>query len=306
MQLENAFKSPDARVKRVFLFVDMADSTGMKTRQAEVAWIPILGAFYDVVSEQMKSEENARIVKYLGDGMMIAFEDRKRGATQAVNAAIRMQESLRRLRRAKRLLAACSIGIAGGDAIKFDVNNQEDYVGAVVDRAARLCSKAAPDAIFIDQNTADWAAWPEVESPKGKVDEREPGDYRGDVGTIELEGFLAPVKYYEVLWSDNLYSVKKVEISKGVNQRDEEKRARSEALLKTSIEYFNINDLQNAFNHLVESAALGNENAAGLAVEFAKNRVQRGDIQNAKVLLRWAQERGNSEASDLLGGEDAN
>src|SRR4051812_11960944 len=94
MQLSETFRAADSRVERTLVFVDMVGSAEMKDKEVEALWITHFGYFYDVVAEQIANGEAGTIVKYLGDGMMVAYGEND--ATAAINDAIRIQEAIKR------------------------------------------------------------------------------------------------------------------------------------------------------------------------------------------------------------------
>lgn len=207
MKLSEAFSAPESRVEGTWVFVDMFDSTGMKANGVEANWLPTTGWFYDVVSEKVYEGDAGTIVKFLGDGVMIAYG--ADGATQAINDAIRIQEALEDGVEGRQVRVACSIGVATGEAVTFETTpGVQDYIGEVVDRASRLCSVASPQAIFVDTATTASAQMNKVRSKLGAVLRRRIAEYQGDEQKTTLKGLATPVSYQEILWSQQPFGLK--------------------------------------------------------------------------------------------------
>jgi cold shock CspA family protein len=83
-----------------------------------------------------------------------------------------------------------------------------DYLGESIDKAARLCSAASPQAIFVDVATTASAQMNKVRSRVGEVLRRPIAEYQGDVQRASLTGFSAPVEYHEILWAQQLFGLK--------------------------------------------------------------------------------------------------
>lgn len=112
------------RPSRVIIFVDIVGSTEMKAK-GEVAWLPTVGKFYDVVIESVRAT-GGQVVKYLGDGALAVFSDD--AAANAINAAVRIQEQLEELRQKNTFQVQCSIGITTGTPVEFLVGDGIDYI----------------------------------------------------------------------------------------------------------------------------------------------------------------------------------
>jgi class 3 adenylate cyclase/cold shock CspA family protein len=192
------------RPNRVVLFADIVGSTEMKSK-GEVTWLPTVGKFYDVVHNAVE-EHGGQIVKYLGDGAIATFSDD--AASDAINAAIRAQEQLGELRHKNVLICQCSIGLASGQPVEFTVSGMVDYIGETVDLAARLCSAAAPNAVWADASTISVANMGRVKSELGKASRRDAAGYRTGEETIRLKGIAEPVLYHEIIWSGSPFGVR--------------------------------------------------------------------------------------------------
>ena len=73
MKLQETFSSPESRIIRAVMFIDLTDSTGMKESQPEANWLNTLGWFYDLIVTKI-TEYGGSIVKFIGDGAMVVFD----------------------------------------------------------------------------------------------------------------------------------------------------------------------------------------------------------------------------------------
>jgi class 3 adenylate cyclase len=228
--LAQVFQDQQSRVVKVIVAVDLTNSTSMKAQQAEASWLNTYAWFYDQLRTTINKVNGGKIVKYLGDGGMAVFSEDN--AADAINWAIIIQETFADAQAANTIDRSfhCSIGIACGGVIEFDVyldttEVTKDYIGTVVDKAFRLCSAANAKAIFVDTDTSDAAAMNRVvsrlganTSPKRKVP-----DYLGREESISaLKGFSHPVNYHEIFWGEARYGVSPPFISKLSTEQIEE------------------------------------------------------------------------------------
>ncbi|MGW8764877.1 adenylate/guanylate cyclase domain-containing protein [Streptomyces sp. NPDC055815] len=196
--LEEALRSTD-RPTKVVLFADLAGSTEMKSRTGEVGWLPTIGKFLDITTTAT-IENGGTVVKYLGDGILAVFDGDH--AAEAICAAIRIQEMLR-AENAEQIVTDClaSVGIATGRVVEYQAPaGGLDYVGSVVDLAARLCAAGNPQAIWVDSATVAAAIMTRVTSEVGRVHGFSSDDYLSDEWKVELKGFPKPIRYREVIW----------------------------------------------------------------------------------------------------------
>lgn len=192
------------RPNRVVVFADIVGSTEMKSK-GEITWLPTVGKFYDVVYNAV-SHHNGQIIKYLGDGAIATFPDD--AASEAINAAIYIQEQLEELRHNNVLACQCSIGIATGKPVEFTVRGAVDYIGETIDLAARLTGAAAPNAVWADASTISVANMGRVKSELGRASRRDAAGYRTGEESIRLKGISEPVLYHEIIWSGSPFGVR--------------------------------------------------------------------------------------------------
>lgn len=207
MELSEAFQSPEARVLRTIMFADMVGSTQLKEKNPEATWINTFAFFYDKITKPIL-DNDGEIVKFTGDGVMAAFEE----AINAINAAIKIQEAIADAVRNHTIEVYASIGIATGKMIRFQTpgpNSSWDYIGTPVDRAARLCAVATAQAVLVDDETQLSAPGTKITSKFGEVKYRSAREYYGEPQTISLEGLGEPVTFFEILWSDQRYGLRR-------------------------------------------------------------------------------------------------
>lgn len=209
--LAQVFQNPESRVVKVIVAIDLTGSTSMKAQQAEASWLTTYAWFFDQLRTTVG---DGKLVKYLGDGAMAVFSEDH--AAEAINWAIRIQETFAEAQGKHQIDSACncSIGVATGEVVEFDVfdssGDAKDYIGTVVDKAFRLCSAANAKAIFVDTDTSDAAAMNRVTSRLGAntAPKRKVQDYLGPENSIStMKGFSQPVLYHEIFWSDARYGV---------------------------------------------------------------------------------------------------
>jgi adenylate cyclase len=116
------------------------------------------------------ASHGGRLVKQLGDGVMLAFPARR----PAIEAAI----ELRAAAAAGTPLPPLHIGVSSGPVIERD----GDYFGRTVNLASRLSGVAGPGEIVIDAMTA------EARAPADAV----------ALGTVEVKGLRAPIPLFRL------------------------------------------------------------------------------------------------------------
>ena len=109
MKLFDTFKSPEAKVTKAIVIIDLVDSTRMKVDTVRATWIPTYGWFYDTTS-QIVEQFGGQVTKFLGDGIFAVFgED---DVASAINASISIQEAFADAKERGDVDCNCSIGIA--------------------------------------------------------------------------------------------------------------------------------------------------------------------------------------------------
>jgi adenylate cyclase len=158
------------RVDRCFAFLDLCGFSAYTELNGDEEAVSVLSMMRSVV-RRAADQRGVRVMKWLGDGVMLASGDR--GSIAAATLEIRHH-----------LGGACPlpvrVGVCRGAVLVFD---GDDYVGAVINAAARLCDRAAPGQILMaehpDATVPPWA----VARPYGLVD---------------VPGLIRPLEVHEV------------------------------------------------------------------------------------------------------------
>ena len=141
--LEGDGQLPDASSTEgtmTLVFTDIVDSTPFAEKVGDLVWANTVAAHEDVIRAATESE-GGTVVKFLGDGSMLAFES----ARGAVRSAIRIQNE------SEAAPFAVRIGIHSGEVMR----TENDLLGLTVNKAARVASAAAEGEIMISSTTCD-------------------------------------------------------------------------------------------------------------------------------------------------------
>ncbi|MGH2793031.1 MAG: adenylate/guanylate cyclase domain-containing protein [Actinomycetota bacterium] len=149
-------------------FLDLTGYTRLTEEQGDQAAASLAASFTQQVYRSSRSY-NGRPVKWLGDGVMIFFEQ----AGMAVSAALEMVERIPTAG-----LPPAHVGIDAGPVVYQD----GDYFGRTVNVAARISGRAAAGQVLVSDR---------VRSSIGEHDAR-----FVDVGAFELKGIIEPLRLY--------------------------------------------------------------------------------------------------------------
>jgi class 3 adenylate cyclase/ketosteroid isomerase-like protein len=122
------------------VFTDIVDSTVLAESAGDVAWAEIIGAHESAI-RGITASQGGTVVKFLGDGSMLAFES----ARAAVRAAVEIQ------RESAQNSYAIRVGIHTGEVIRTG----DDLFGLTVNKAARITAAADPGGIMASSTTRD-------------------------------------------------------------------------------------------------------------------------------------------------------
>jgi class 3 adenylate cyclase len=160
---------------RTILFTDMEGSTNLTQRLGDARAMAVLREHDRIVGEALARHGGSE-VKHTGDGLMAAFPS----VVGAIQSAVQIQ--LRLAEADDNAGLRVRIGMAAGEP----VTERNDLFGAVVQLAARLCSRAEPGSVLVSSTVHDLAL--------GK------GFGFRKHGRVRLKGFDEPVYVFEVLW----------------------------------------------------------------------------------------------------------
>jgi tetratricopeptide (TPR) repeat protein len=127
------------------LFSDIVGSTELRARYGD-AQADVWHAEVHAITREGVERFRGSVVKGLGDGLMAMF----RVPTEAVSAAIAIQQSIARRNWAAKVPLQVRIGISAGEV---DVTD-DDVFGYAVNEAARFCAVAQGEAILVGELAA--------------------------------------------------------------------------------------------------------------------------------------------------------
>ncbi|MDQ1508024.1 MAG: hypothetical protein QOD57_5751 [Actinomycetota bacterium] len=159
------------------LFTDLVGSTELRSQLGEDAAEQLRHQHDELVGGAVESSRG-NVVKNLGDGVMATFA----GASDAVEAAVGIQQAIGRHNRSSAAVLEVRIGISAGD-VAFE---GDDCFGTPVIEAARLCG-AARGGQILASDIVRWLAG-------------SGGGTFTPIGSLELKGLPAPVPAVEVHW----------------------------------------------------------------------------------------------------------
>ncbi|HEV3364695.1 MAG TPA: AAA family ATPase, partial [Acidimicrobiia bacterium] len=166
-----------ARSTAIVLFTDQVGSTELRSRLGEVA-AEDLRRQHDALVAGAVAGSGGTVIKNLGDGLMATFG----GASDAVAAAVAIQQAIERHNRGGGTALGVRIGVSAGDVIFED----GDCFGTPVIEAARLCAVARGGQILASEIVRWMAhAGEETFTP---------------VGSLELKGLTRPLPTVQVDW----------------------------------------------------------------------------------------------------------
>jgi len=163
MASEHEVLLPNERKQLTIMFADIRSFTSLAEKMTPEKVVTMLNHYFSVMVEIIFSC-NGMLDKFVGDQLMAVFghmSDEKRGARDAVLAALKMQRAMKKVQQAltEQNLPAFQIGIGinTGKAIIGSVGskNRQDYtvIGDAVNTAARLEEQAGPGEIIIGEQT---------------------------------------------------------------------------------------------------------------------------------------------------------
>jgi adenylate cyclase len=161
-------------VTGAIMFTDIAGFTEFTALQGDEEALALLAVQERIVSEALPPD--ARIVKELGDGLMLWFED----AAVAVDVGLKLQCRFEDASNETDFPLWVRIGVHWGSPVL----RRGDLVGHDVNLASRICDQAAPGETLISE-----VAWRAV---AGRLD----GVHFDEVGPVVMKGIPQPVSLY--------------------------------------------------------------------------------------------------------------
>lgn len=154
------------------VFTDIVDSTPLAEAAGDATWAATVAA-HETTIRSITAAHDGMVVKFLGDGSMLAFES----ARAAVRTAIAVQESTADAPFSVR------IGIHSGEVMRTET----DLFGLTVNKAARIASAADQDQVLISSTTRDLV---------GALE----GVHMAEARTIVLKGISGSHQILPVTW----------------------------------------------------------------------------------------------------------
>jgi class 3 adenylate cyclase/predicted ATPase len=171
------------------LFSDLVSSTALSTRLDPEDLRAVIGSYQKCVAETI-GRFDGFVCKYMGDGVMAYFgypRAHEDDAERAARAGLALIEAVERLAVPEPVQVRVGIGtglVVVGDLIGTGEAQERGVVGETPNLAARLQSAAAPNTVVVDPRTRRLLA--------------DLFEYQ-DLGPIDVKGFAAPVRAYQVV-----------------------------------------------------------------------------------------------------------
>ena len=143
------------RAARAFMFTDIVDSTRLVELLGDEAWNRLI-RWHDDTLRAVVAEHGGEEIKRTGDGFFLAFVD----SAAAIACAIAIQRRLAQQREAQGFALSVRIGIHGAEAQQSGL----DYIGAGVNRAARIAAAAGGAEILVSAETLAAIQYPVSEA----------------------------------------------------------------------------------------------------------------------------------------------
>jgi class 3 adenylate cyclase/ATP/maltotriose-dependent transcriptional regulator MalT len=164
------------------LFTDLTGSSALLRRLGDEAGEDLRRRHFGILREAV-AETGGQEVKNLGDGLMVVFDS----AVAASSCAISMQRAIER----HNATGGSPLGVRVGIHVGEPIRDEDDYFGAAVVVAKRLCDAAGAGQILASSLV------------RGLVSSRS-GFAFVPVGDLSLKGMDEPVSAFAVEWRDAL------------------------------------------------------------------------------------------------------
>lgn len=162
------------------LFTDLVGSTQVMSLLGDSAFDGLRQSHLGLLAQTIAAHGGVE-VKSLGDGVMAVFT----AASDAVAAAVAMQQAVKRRSRRPPTCLSMRMGLALGDATE----DAGDWFGTPVVQAARLCSQCEGDQILVTDTVR-------------AVAEARTNVRFAPMGTLSLRGLAAEVAVWRLDWTE--------------------------------------------------------------------------------------------------------
>jgi len=138
-------KTKRQRTTKAIAFFDLTGSAPMKLREGHTFGTRV-ALLHNLICREIAAKHNGTVVKELGDGLFIEFQDPVYACLAAIDIKTAISKKKRLLTRA---------GLTIGVVEEIEVGGIRDLLGATVDRCARVQAAAMPGQILIDSALHD-------------------------------------------------------------------------------------------------------------------------------------------------------
>lgn len=139
----------DTRVGAI-LFTDLVGFTEYTDAVGDAAALRLLDDQSAIVGSSFEARPDARVVKELGDGLMLWFAS----PTEALDVAIAVHRALVDARDAGRFPLSIRMGMHHGEVVA----RGDDFIGRTVNIASRVSDLAAPGELLVSEAFVDAVA----------------------------------------------------------------------------------------------------------------------------------------------------
>lgn len=164
-------------VRGTVVFTDIAGFTEYTALRGDDEALALLSVQERIVEEELP--EGARIVKQLGDGLLLWFPD----ACAAIDTALRLQQRFERESAASALPLWVRVGMHTGRPTP----RGDDLVGHDVNVAARVVDVAGPGEVLLSEATL------------AEIDNKLPHVTFEELGPVVMKGIPEPVRLYRAV-----------------------------------------------------------------------------------------------------------
>ncbi len=133
----------DVRVGAI-LFTDLVGFTEYTDAVGDAAAVRVLDAQSAILQPLLEGRADARLVKEIGDGLMVWFGS----AADGLTCAIDFLDAVNEARRCDRFPLAVRLGVHHGEAIA----RGHDLVGQTVNVASRVADLAGPSELLVSED----------------------------------------------------------------------------------------------------------------------------------------------------------
>ncbi len=137
-------------VSGAVLFTDLVGFTEFNDGRGDGAALDVLDRQRTLVDGVLGADPDARVVKEIGDGLMIWFE----GTADALSLSLELREAIETARTDEGFPLAVRMGLHHGEALV----RGDDLVGSTVNIAARVCDLAGPGELLASEAVVRSAA----------------------------------------------------------------------------------------------------------------------------------------------------